>query len=581
MKKSATVLLCAGFLVSAYVLVRYFYFGFNISLLFFWISGPLLVLIGLLIHKKREVVNHGFDRTDILLLLLLFLFFAPLYLAYLYEIPIQVNTDEVTIMYTMREFSGVANPDWFGLSHYFNFPSFIFLLWGKLAEFLGGITLYNTRLLHAMSGITIILASYVFFRLIFEKRLPSILGAVILGVNHSLFAISRMAMRDNLVLLVMLFSFTALYYSLKHKSLFAAYLGGALASFGWYQYFPARIVLPLWAFFFAIIFIFFRERFPWRGLLMHSALVTLGFLAIAGPVLIATINDPELGGKYAKEQLLIFPEGREFERNWIHAPTVREALVTNAKNTFVAFNEPLTDSGWMYANPGHGFLDPITGVLLWLGLLLVYLRYPRSPPHLFLSIGFLFLLFFSAFLLTKNPQYTRYLIFLPFVSGLSGLILSAIYKNLLRHMFGGGVLLLALLASIFFWNGLIYSDYIVRAIEKGNDVGGTARYVEARRADPNYKFYLAASKEYPYYDWGEPYYWKDWLGFFTKKGESVKVVEPKKVRILQLEPPFSVFVSFYAYTTNLKNFHMLQAQYPDYILNPITPDGRLIAFEVK
>ena len=40
----------------------------------------------------------------------------------------------------------------------------------------------------------------------------------------------------------------------------------------------------------------------------------------------------------------------------------------NAKNGLGAFNNTVVDHGWIYQNNGHGFVDPLTGILLWLGV---------------------------------------------------------------------------------------------------------------------------------------------------------------------------------------------------------------------
>ena len=129
-----------------------------------------------------------FIKKDVYILAGLVLFFSLIYLPFLYQIPFQINTDEVTIMIfekTLTE-SNLSFLSLFDLlSGYFYFPAFSFIVFGWLGRMLGGVNLENMRLVHALSGLTIVGISYVFFLSLFRERMSALTASFILGSNHS------------------------------------------------------------------------------------------------------------------------------------------------------------------------------------------------------------------------------------------------------------------------------------------------------------------------------------------------------------------------------------------------------------
>ena len=138
------------------------------------------------------------------------------------------------------------------------------------------------------------------------------------------------------------------------------------------------------------------------------------------------------------------------------------------------------------------------------------------------NIVFLILLLSFSFLITKNPNYTRLLVFLPFIAYLAveGLFFIAetvgwlfkTYSSRIKHVF-----YIVGLSTIFVWNMTIWADFVIKGLQYGNDVGGTARYTISRLNIPGYTFYIATSPEYPYYSWGQLWQWEAWLGFFKNE----------------------------------------------------------------
>ena len=125
-----------------------------------------------------------------------------------------------------------------------------------------------------------------------------------------------------------------------------------------------------------------RRRFPARRILTSGAIAVAGFVLVATPIMIAESHIPRSSGipsDYDPQHstYMIYPEARERERQWVYASSIAEGLKTNIRWGLGAFNNTVTDNGNIYVNPGHGFVDPLTGILLWLGIGLIVVRLVR------------------------------------------------------------------------------------------------------------------------------------------------------------------------------------------------------------
>ena len=220
--------------------------------------------------------------------MLLIGFFAPIYLASAYTVPFQVNTDEVTIMLFMDRLS-TDTVDPLGLSDYFGFPALPFFLFGRLAKMLGGVTLAHVRMIHALSGLAIIACSYVFLRQLLP-RAAALAAAALVGGNHALIAISRMAMRDNGGLLVEVVALALLFAGLKRQSPFLLFVGGAVSGLSFYMYYPARATLIIWIVFLATLAGTLRNQFSLKKILGMVFISIIGAAAVGGPIMLASAS---------------------------------------------------------------------------------------------------------------------------------------------------------------------------------------------------------------------------------------------------------------------------------------------------
>ena len=135
----------------------------------------------------------------------------------------------------------------------------LFIAWGKLGNLIGGIDLFHMRLLHALVGLLAVAACYALFRQLLPRNW-AFLGD--LARRHQSLDVhdqparharehggagARRGARP-----------VALGLPRAHE--LAIFLGGVVAGFGFYVYYPARIAFPIWVAFLIVIGILYRKR---------------------------------------------------------------------------------------------------------------------------------------------------------------------------------------------------------------------------------------------------------------------------------------------------------------------------------
>jgi hypothetical protein len=566
----------------------YFRYGYHPVLLVTWLSSLIIIAAYLFIYHPRGSALLSLSKVDIYVLIFLYAIFAPLYLVKLYTLPWQINSDEVVIAQYARELLTKDDVDLFGPSNYFRFPALIFVVFGRLAEALGGVTFFNMRSVHALSGLAIIIPAYFFFRLHLSRFLASMATMLVMS-NHALLFISRMVLRNNVGLLNEVVALFFLYQGLKRQSLFHAFVGGALAGFSFYQYSPSRIIFGVWIVYLIVLGIY-QYKATLRPIIKIGAVSCSAFVIAIIPMVIATMKLPELpvGQDYEKQQLLIYPEGRLHQQQWSSTLSPVAGVKKNILNGLTMFNRALHDQGYMYPNYGlgSGFVDPITGILLWVGVVSLLFKRQKKDFDVLIISSFIILWAIFIFIVNKTPFYTRLLIMLPFVALCVVIALHAIATllkpkviKLTPHL--GAVFIPAVISIgviiIVGWNLALFWNVNQVGVAKGNDIGGTARYIEARAEQPNHTFYLVADQAYPYYDWGLQYMWKGWLGFFAQEGQETIILPSEKFIDNIQDPPLTLFMNRRLWRDSriaIKNIAK------NVRVHNIKPDGSLVAVEI-
>ncbi len=578
----------------------YYLHGYNARMMVFWLGSLLCAGYAFfLFTDKKNAWRFGFTNYDAYLLIVLLLIFFPVYFFLLYYIPYQLNTDEPTIMAFAKVFTSNPRHDLFGLTNYFQYPALIFIMFGGIARALGGLDLFHFRLVHAASALLIIIFSYLFFRVgsLYLVKARSVVAhlipfcaAVIVGFNHALIAISRMAMRDNSALLIEVIALSFLCLGLLRKNLLLLFLGGLVVGLSFYVYLPARIIIVLWALFLLGLGLFFEKEYRRRDLISAFVITCFGAVLVVSPLVIATVTAPETEWKDVSNKFLLSAQGQREQQAWVGAASVVEGLRINTMQGLTMFNNNLHDFNYIYPNYGHGFVDPLTGVLIWIGIVSILMRWARfggrMEIHLFVVGCFLFLWLILSFLFNKNPHYNRLLSTLPFVAFLCvealyflGVVVSSIVSRYTKKTISlANIVLIGGVCTIVIWNLAIFSDFAQRGLREGDALGATARYTEQRAEIPGYSFYLAASVEHPYYSWGVEGQWQGWLKTFTQNNQYSAIVNPNALLYENLQIPFTLFMNKSVWD---EYGNTLRSRFPSGTFLSMVSNGSRVALEVE
>jgi Dolichyl-phosphate-mannose-protein mannosyltransferase len=567
-----------GLLIGLISLVVYVAEGYSRGMLWLWLAA--LVVLSVAFWFRSRALPR-IPLADVGIAGGLVALVSPLYLVALSRWPVQISSDEVAIMDVSKNYGMQGNVDPFGVSWYLTRPAGLFVVWGNLGELIGGIDLFHMRLLHALVGLLTVAVSYALFRLMLPRTWAAF-ATVLVGASHSMFMISRLAMRENTALLAVVLSFTLLLWGLQRKHELATFLGGVVAGLGFYVYFPGRVALPIWIAFLFGLGLLYKRQFPRRTLLSLGAIAVAGALLTATPILYAESQVSSFERSGQRDSLFFYNDAREEQRRWEFEDSQLDAYKTNVRYGLGTFNNNVVDHSWIYENHGHGFVDPLTGILLWVGVGVVGLgliRRRRDDEGALLMLGGFLVLWLSfAFVVNKAPNYTRLLVTLPFAAFL---VTEAVrwmagrWRSIPRApavIFGG------FLAAIVVWNISAAWVFIDKGRREGEPIGSTARYVEAHRDTPGQVFYVATSPAQPYYVWGDDSASLTRIRYFVDNPSQIGApIDPVTLRDFNAPAPFSLFMRRETWQSASAEF---ADRYPRGRIRNITPDGARVVLEV-
>ena len=228
------------------------------------------------------------------------------------------------------------------------------------------------RLTSAFFGLLTIVATYLGVRRMFDAP-TALLTAAMLAVSFWAIATSRQALRS--VMLPALLAFAVFFWQRGITSLHSPLstlhfcLAGLLLAATLWTYMAARATWILFVVGPALAFLFDRERFKqhWSGMIV--TLVVGGLLA--APMFIWLQAHPGAEQRLSQlgEPLQLLASGNPSE-------VLKNTIEALGMFTFRA------DTLWLYNIPGRPWLDPITGVLFYAGLLIALWNW-RKPAYLF------------------------------------------------------------------------------------------------------------------------------------------------------------------------------------------------------
>ena len=227
--------IAVGLLLGLISLVVYITQGYSHRMLWLWLAALVVLSVAFWLRSRAlpriALADVGIAGGLVVLA-------SPLYLLMLFRWPVQVSSDETTVIDVSNEYAHIANVDPFGVSTYLSRPAGLFVVWGKLGELIGGIDFFHMRLLHAIVGLATVGACYALFRLMLPRTWAAF-ATILVAASHSLFMMSRLAMRENTALLAVVLSLTLLLWGLRERNELATFLGGVVAGLGFYVYHPA------------------------------------------------------------------------------------------------------------------------------------------------------------------------------------------------------------------------------------------------------------------------------------------------------------------------------------------------------
>jgi hypothetical protein len=569
-------LIALGLALGALSLLLYIARGYSHEMLWLWLSAPVIAAVG---FGLRARVWPRIAALDVGLAVLAAAVCSPLYLIGLYRWPVQVSSDEIAIMSVSHDI--VHTPgDPFAYSFYLTRPAGLFVVWGRLGEWMGGIDLFHMRLLHASVGLLTIAACYVLFRLLLPRNW-AFLGAVLVGVNHSMFMISRLAMRENTAVFILVLALILLVWGFQHSQELAIFLGGFVAGLGFYVYYPSRVVFPIWIVFLLGVGLLYKKRFPARRLLLVGAITAVGFVLAATPIIYSESTIPSTTHSGQGDSLFIYHDARVEQQQWVFAQSEFDGWVKNVKYGLGTFNSKVVDHSWIYPNYGHGFLDPLMGIVLWVGVAVVGLaliRRRRDDEGALLMLGGFLVLWLSfALLVNKAPNYTRLLIALPFVAYLVVEALRWATNRWRSVPYAPQAIVGVFVVAVVALNVSAARDYVNLGRKQGDPIGSTGRYAHAHQNVPGQKFYVVSSESQPYYVWGNLGPGNDRLARFTRANLVQSPIDPTTLKDFRGVPPFALFMRREVWQPLAPHLAEL---YPRGQIRNVTPDGARVVLVV-
>lgn len=508
---------------------RYAAHGFGGLTVCLWLGGMLVGIVALMRSAPAPVCSFRFSWRDARTLALLLLLLSPIYLWQPLELPRHVYTDELSFVHHARTLLSRGDYDFFALSpHYFGWPNGCFICTAMFQRLLGGVSLEHARCVHALAGLAAVGLFFVLLRQTMARRW-ALAGALLLAFVHSFVMLSRLGLRDNFPVVLELCVLLLMHAGIRSRSSAWFAAAGAVAGLGFYNYYTGRAIIVMGV---AGLACLGRAAHPTRtrtDCMRWMLAVLFGFLLSAAPAWVAHRENGAIALAYLRGQSVLFDVGRREIQRYDNQSDEVVGVAVNALRGITALNNNMDDISEVYINRGYGIIDPLTGALVWVGVLLTLRRWRRGGMGMLMLAGLGTTLLLIGMLANKNPAYCRLLVVLPFACwfAVHGLRLLSMQLGRFRFIpssrrfqFGTA---LAVVAGIALWNGLAVRAHYLRVHGLGDAPGDTLRYVHAR---PDMKtFAVVSDARRPYFSFGGDF-WATWVEQMTQAGQEVRLLVP-------------------------------------------------------
>ena len=587
--------LVRGLGVAAVTAGVYAVFGYSPLVLGGWIAAMVLAGESLAVDRRPTPAADRLGPGEWAFLAAVVAGLACLLLPHLASMPYEFSTDEIYSTATVRDFQSGRERDPFGLVQWWGLPAMWFAVAGLTAHAVGA-SIESMRLVSALTGLAAIVPLYVWVRAVLGRGTAR-LATLLFAFGNAYIAWGRIALHQNSPVLVLCVALALLAVGLRDRCPLRVFLGGIALGLGFHTYPSGQILLFIWAA--VLVAAVVTGSASIRSVGAVGALSGFGALLAIGPMLVTISTSWSAFLMRARAIAISNPEAVERLGVMLRVDP-GTAASENTIRAMLSFNGPYPYV--TYTNPGNGFVDPVMGVLLWLGLALALAR-PHRLGTLVCAIGFA-AVYTIGFLTEGAPVHGRLLVALPFVAALGAVAVRRIGVAIAPGEGGAVVrrrLGIAFAAGFIALNLGIYRNYVGDQITRGRNDEVTAigrsmgvgvaspgpmgRFLGREpRWDPNTLAVLVTGEDNPVFDWADEKAWRDWMAFFSDP--SAVVVVPDVASFTEVLPTefrrggWSGAVLFMRTDAWNRERDLLYARYPNLTHRTITDSRRLIEVRV-
>ena len=540
----------------------YIYYGYHSMIFWIWLAAVVIGAGYFYLFKKNKQNESvcGFDGCDFIIAAIITVVVAVGYFSIDVSHPQHTLVDEI---HASIETLLVSKPhyDVFQPTDLFYRPAPPFSIAGHFLQlFNQPIDLYSVRMAHIMLTLLVVFCAYFLFRRVFSEKFLAVIATLLLAGAHSLFAFGHLSIMTNTSILMQVLAMLFLTMSVQRNSFFHAFIAGFFSGLGWAMYSPAKIVIfcllvPLITI--AVLQslkVLEKTRLNLKRII---SIVLLGFFFGICPFVVGALTVPAEGTRspdaYFTAQILLFPEAREHQHRLLNEHvqwhcryrdlkdcselTRWGAIRKNVINGLITFNSVGKVNGTNYVttlyNSFTPFVDLLTGIFLWIGVLFALLAIRRGKIEMAIILtNFVFLYLFFSLFVARAPDVSRLMITLPFVIPLAVFGISCGVKRLCllapwrQECNGISKICIGIIALvIIFLNMNLLSQYFTKEKHEDWPVTAVAHYIHNQiDRSPEY-FYVADSEtaEYRREVWDTEDWQEVWMNFFIGTREPVQI----------------------------------------------------------